>query len=98
MAAIGGLGSTTAAACNRHLRLFHQTTYLEAPHVIPFVLELFGHATTAITVMCLVGYCLDTLKQGPLLRVQCGLSLSFEVVIKPAAPNPQHLTQHRYRP
>jgi hypothetical protein len=88
MAAIGGLGSTTATAFNRHPGLFHQTTYLEAPHVIPFVPELFGHATTAITVMRLFGDRLDTLKQSDLLRAQRGFSLTFKVVIKPAAPNP----------
>ena len=48
LAALGGLGSTTAAACNRPPGRLHHPTALAAPHSRPFVLAVCGQATTAI--------------------------------------------------
>jgi hypothetical protein len=97
MTTLGGLG-TAAAPLDRYPGLLHQTTYLEATHCIHLVLEVFGQATTAIAVMRLFEDRLHTLKQGNLVEAERWCSLTFEVVIQPAAPDPQHLTQNRYRP
>ena len=49
MTTLGGLWATTAAALDGHPGLWHATTPLAAPHLLPLVLALLGHATTAIT-------------------------------------------------
>jgi hypothetical protein len=63
MTTIGSVETPTAAARHRYPSLFHQTPHLEAPNLIPLLLQLFGQATTPITVARLFSNRLEALQQ-----------------------------------
>jgi hypothetical protein len=98
MTTLRGLWPTTAAARNRDAGLLQETAGSPAPDCSARSLALLAHATTAITVMRPLSNRREALESIDLFTTERRHCLTPLVVRKPAAPTPQHVTQHRDRP
>jgi hypothetical protein len=83
---------------HRHPGLVHPPSRLRSSHGEPLVLEVCGHAATAITVTCAGRHRRDPGEQGACRRSDLSARLSREVVINATAADREHLTAHRHRP
>jgi hypothetical protein len=98
MSTVRGDRTAPLGTLHRPPCLVHQPSRLRSSHGDPLVLELVGHAATAITVTCAGRHRLDTGSQGACLRLNLSARLAREVVIKATAADLEHRTEPRHRP